>query len=181
MKRTKTLTTTALALLIVASGYAQSAQLKVKVKEDEVPVAVVESFKQDFKNGQSEEWAIVPVAILDEEYIVSERNDLIGEKPIFYAVRIKGQQMRGEAVYDQDGSLKYSKEVIKDTALPAIVRNTIAKRYPGFTFLKDQETIKDGKHRFIHYRVIIENDKEKIALAVNGSGKILRERRVPTI
>ncbi len=177
----RTLITTAIALLIATGGYAQSAKIRIRVKENEVPAVVVESFKQNFKDGHSEGWAIVPVAVLNEEYIVSEQNNLIGEKPIFYVVKIKGQQMRGEAVYDQDGSLKYSKEVINDTALPEAVRDTIAKKYPGFTFLKDQETIKDGKHRFIHYRVIIDNGKEKIALAVNGSGKILRERRVPTI
>ncbi|GAB1445767.1 MAG: hypothetical protein KF860_08940 [Cyclobacteriaceae bacterium] len=177
----KSLTSTALALLIVTGGYAQSAQIKIRIKENEVPAVVVQSFKQNFKDDHSEGWAIVPVAILDDEYIVSEHNNLIGEKPIFYVVKIKGQQVRGEAVYDHDGSLKYSKEVIKDTALPMAVRDAIAKKYPGYTFLKDQETVKDGKFKFIHYRVLIENDKEKIALAVDSSGEILREKRVRSI
>jgi hypothetical protein len=83
-------------------------------------------------------------------------------------------------VYDQNGKLKYSKEVIKDTALPIAIRNAVTDKYPGFTLISDQETIKEGRSNFIHYRIIIEKGKEKKAVAVNANGKILREKKVRT-
>ena len=178
MKRTLTIVW---AFFMVAGGYAQSAQIKIRLKENEVPAVVVAAFRQDFKNQHAEGWAIVPVAILYEDYMVTGEDNLVGERRVFYRVRIKGPQTRGQAVYDQAGVLKYSKEVIKDTALPGVVRDVIAKKFPGYAFLKDQETVKDGKFNFIHYRVVVENGQEKIALAVDGSGKILREKRIRPI
>lgn len=86
--------------------------------------------------------------------------------------------MKGEAIYDQNGKLKYSKQVTTNTALPVAVRDAVTKKYPNFTLLKDQETIREGKTNFIHYRIIIEKGKEKKALAVDASGKILKERKV---
>ncbi len=174
----KLLTSVAMTLAIVTTIHAQSAQVKIKVKEAEIPVSVVESFKKDFAGGQAQEWDIVPAAIVGEEYVVTGYDNLDGEKPTSYAVILKGTNTRGEALYDKNGKLKYSKEVIKDTALPVAIRNAVMEKYPGFAFIKDQETIKEGRSNFIHYRVVISKDKEKKALAVNENGKILREKRV---
>ena len=174
----KILSLVAMTFAIMTTIHAQSAQVKIKVKEAEIPVSVVESFKKDFRGGQAEEWDIVPAAIVGEEYVVSGFDNLDGEKPTSYAVIIKGTNTRAEAVYDKNGKLKYSKEVIKDTALPVAIRNAVTKKYPGFALISDQETIKEGRSNFIHYRIIIEKGKEKKALAVNESGKILREKKV---
>lgn len=173
----KIITSVAMAITVIAT-HAQSAQVRIKVKEGEIPISVVESFKRDFNGEQFHEWAIVPAALVGEEYVVSGYDDLNGETPTSYAVVLKGTNMKGELVYDQNGKLKYSKETIKDTALPAPVRNAVVKKYPGFFFIKDQETIKEGKSTFIHYRVVIEKGKEKMALAVDATGKILKEKKL---
>jgi hypothetical protein len=164
----------------IATTHAQSAQVRIKVKEAEIPVSVVESFKKDFGEGKTVEWTIVPATIVGEEYVISGYDNLDGEKPTSYAVILKGTNTKAEAVYDQNGKLKYSKEVIKDTALPVAIRNAVTDRYPGFALISDQETIKEGRSNFIHYRIIIEKGKEKKALAVNANGKILREKKVRT-
>ena len=174
----KPITFVVMAFTAIATIHAQSAQVKIKVKEAEIPVSVVESFKKDFSGGQAEEWAIVPAAIVGEEYIVSGYDDLNSEKPTSYTVVIKGTHKRSEALYDANGTLEYSKETIKDTTLPKVVRDAVAKQYPDYTLIKDQETIKKGKSNFIHYRVVIEKGKEKRALAIDTSGKILKEKKV---
>lgn len=167
-----------MAFTVIATIHAQSAQVKVKVREAEIPVSVVESFKKDFSGGKAEEWAIIPAVMVGEEYIVSGYDDLNGKKPTSYAVVVKGNHIRGEALYDANGTLEYSKETIKDTALPKVVRDAVLKRYPGYALIKDQETIKEGKSNFIHYRVVIEKGEERRALAVDASGKILKEKKV---
>jgi hypothetical protein len=174
----KIITSVVMAFTVIATVQAQSAQIRIKVREAEIPVSVVESFRKDFNGGRAEEWAIVPAAIVGEEYIVSGYDDLNGEKPNSYTVVVRGNNMRSEALYDANGILKYSKETIKDTALPVVVRDAVLKQYPGYALIKDQETIRKGKTNFIHYRVVIERGKEKRALAVDAAGKILKEKRV---
>ena len=174
----KVITLIALAFTVMAAAHAQNSEIRIKARETEIPVAIVEAFKTDYLGAKADEWAIVPAIIVGEEYIVSGYDNLNGEKPTSYLVKIKGTNLRGEAVYDKNGKLMYSKEVIKDVALPAVVRNAVGAKYPGYSFIKDQETIKQGKSDFIHYRVIIEKGKEKMALAVDASGKILKEKKV---
>jgi hypothetical protein len=169
---------TGLAFALTASVYGQDAQIRIKVKEAEIPAAVVQSFKKDFASGQAEEWTIVPAALVAEEYIISGYDNLNGEKPTSYEVRIKGPGIKGEAVYSQDGKLLYSKEVIKDTALPAQVVQAVVSKYPGYNLTRDEETIWQGKAHFIHYRVIIKKEKESWVLAVDANGKILRDKKV---
>jgi hypothetical protein len=174
----KLITSVVLAFTVIATIHAQVAQVKVKVREAELPVSVVESFKKDFRGGKAEEWAIVPAVMVGEEYIVSGYDELNGEKPTSYEVLVKGDHMKSEALYDANGTLEYSKETIKDTALPKVVRDAVLNRYPGYALIKDQETIKEGKSNFIHYRVVIEKGKERRALAVDANGKILKEKKV---
>jgi hypothetical protein len=173
----KIITAIAMAFGIV-SIQAQTAQVKIKVREGEIPISVIEAFRRDFQAGKSGEWAIVPAAIIEEEYVVSSYNNMNGQKPTSYTVVIKGPSIHGEAVYDQSGKLKYSKEIIRDTALPKVVRDAVIRKYPDYMLIKDQETIKEGKSKFIHYRVIIEKGRDKKALAVDASGKISKEKKV---
>ncbi len=174
----KIITTIAMAFTVMAIAHAQNAEIRIKAREAEIPVVVVESYKNDFKGTTNEEWMIVPAALIGEEYVVTGFDNLNGAKPTLYTVTIKGKNVKGEAVYDKEGKLLHFKEVIKDTALPANVRNAVVTKYPGYTFIKDLETIKEGKSNFIHYKVVIEKGKEKMALAVDASGKILREKKV---
>jgi hypothetical protein len=169
------ITITVMALTVITSAFAQSAQIKIKAKETEIPVQVVQSFKEAYKGAEGTEWAIVPALFVEEEYMVSGYDDLNGEKPTSYEVAIKGHNIKAKAVYDKNGTLRYSKEVLTNVALPTVVREAVTRKYPGYALLKDQEIIKQGKSDIIHYRVVVEKGKEKLALAVDASGKILRE------
>lgn len=168
----------ALAFTVIAGAHSQTAEVRVKLKETDVPIAVLESFKKDFNGNVSRGWEIVPIDIIREEYVVTSFGDLNGEKPTEFAVKIKGPQVWGEAIYDADGLLKFSKTVIKDTALPPAVTKAVMKGFPGYSILKDQETIKQGKSDIIHYRVIVKKGKEKRAVSIDQSGKILHERKL---
>jgi hypothetical protein len=171
----KIFTTTALTFTVIASAVAQTAQIKIKAREAEIPVKIVESFKRDYKGVEHAEWAIVPAVLVGEEYVVSGYDNLNGEKPTSYEVSIKGANVKSRAIYDKNGILKYSREVITDTALPLAVRDAISKKYPGFAVLKDQEVVRQGKSKVIHYKVVTEKGTEKMTLAVDPSGKILKE------
>ena len=171
----KIVTTTGLAFIVIANACAQTAQIKIKARETEIPVKIVESFKKDYKGAESTEWAIVPAGLVGEEYVVSGYDNLNGEKPTSYEVTVKDGNVKSKAIYDKNGILKYSREVITNTSLPPEVRGAIAKKHPDFAILKDQEVIRQGKSNLIHYKVVIEKGSEKMMLAVDPSGKILKE------
>jgi len=170
----KVISTFALAITVGAGALAQTAQMKITSKEGDIPVAVVESFKQDFK-GASGEWAIVPAQLVGSEYTVSGYNNLDGAAPHAYSVVMKGREINGSAIYDGDGTLLYLKEHISNAALPAAVTNAVLTKYPGYTFMQDQETVKQGKSKLIHYKVYIQKGHDKKELAIDSNGKILKE------
>jgi len=167
----------ALAIAFVGGVQAQTAQLKIKSKEGDIPVAVVESFKEDFKGTTGAEWAVVPARLVGDEYAVSGYNNLNGSAPHSYSVVMKGHGINGEAIYSASGDLIYLKEHINNTALPPAVTNAVLAKYPGYGIVKDQETIKQGKTKLIHYKVTIHKGSEQRVLAVDEGGQILRERK----
>jgi hypothetical protein len=171
----KKIITTALAFTVFAGAFAQSAQIRIRAKEAEVPIRIVEAFKADYKGQEATEWAILPAGLVGQEYVVSGYDDLKGEKPTSYEVVVRGSNVKERAIYDQNGKLLYSKELITDATLPSAVRKAVNSKYPGFIVMKDQEVIRQGKSKIIHYRVIVAKDKEQRFLAVDDSGKILRE------
>lgn len=174
----KVISTAALAMVVIVGCQAQTAKLTIKAKESEIPTAIVESFKQDFKNNTNSEWVVVPASLVGDEYLVSGYNNLNGVQPKSYTVMMKGHDINGEAMYNANGDLIYLKEHINNTALPPAVTNAVLAKYPGYQILKDQETVKQGKTKLIHYKVTIHKGSSTRVLAINSDGKILRERKL---
>lgn len=168
--------TVAFAIAVSADAEAQISQIKIMAREAEIPVDIVQSFKKDYRGTTASEWAIMPATLVGEEYAVTGYDHLKGTATV-YEVTLRGNTLKGKAVYDQDGVLKYSKQIITSAALPVAVRNAVTQKYPGFVLRSDQETIRRGKTQFIHYRIATEKANERRVLAVDASGKILRENK----
>ena len=173
----KTLTLFGLFYSLTSIATAQKEALRIQVTDAEIPRSVVESFNRDFKGSQAKEWAIVPMELVGREYTVRE-NNYPGERPTSYAVRLTGPTISGEVIYDQNGDFKYCKEIIRNTMLPLVVVQAVDKKYAGYYFLKDQEFIRDGMTNADFYRVAIVKGNDKVVLAVDPSGKVLRVRNM---
>jgi hypothetical protein len=174
----KIIPTVVLSMAVIASASAQSAAVRIKAAEAEIPTNVIESFKRDFNGSEGEEWAILPAKLVGEEYVVTGYNDLNGEKPSYYSVKIKGSNVHREALYDTNGKLLRMKEVIKDTALPAEVRKAIIRENPGYAIVKDNEIIKEGKSNVTFYRVIIRKGNLKKLITTDPHGTHLKEKKI---
>ncbi|MEJ1237154.1 hypothetical protein WBG78_03435 [Chryseolinea sp. T2] len=172
----KTVVSTLALTMTAVVAIAQTAQLTIKSKESDIPIAVVQSFKQDFKSTSSD-WIVVPPQLVGDKYMVSQYNNLNGEAPKSYSVLMRGPEVSGEALYNASGDLIYLKEHISNTMLPPAVTNAVSAKYPGYLISKDQETVKQGKNKLIHYKVSIQKGNDKRILAIDESGKILRERK----
>lgn len=174
----KIISTVVLSIAVIAGASAQSAAVRIKAAEAEIPVNVIESFKRDFKGSEGEDWAILPAKLVTEEYIVTGYNNLNGEKPSYYSVKIKGSKVHREALYDTNGKLLRMKEVIKDIALPIEVRKAILQGNPGYAIVKDNVIIKEGKNHVTFYRVIIQKGNQKKLIIADPHGTHLKQKKI---
>ncbi|HEY9049107.1 MAG TPA: hypothetical protein VIN08_24570 [Ohtaekwangia sp.] len=172
------LSTMVLAVTLVTGAGAQSGAVRIRAVEAEIPVNVIESFRRDFKGGEGEEWSILPVKLVQDEYAIPAYNKRTGEKPSFYSVRIKGSEVHREALYDTNGRLLRMKETVKDTALPPEVRDAIEKSNPGYSIVNSGEMIKEGKSTVTCYRVLIMKGKERKIITVDPHGGHLKEKKI---
>ncbi|WP_333821006.1 hypothetical protein [Ohtaekwangia sp.] len=169
--------TVVLAITLVTGAQAQSGAVRIRAVEAEIPVNVIESFRRDFKGGEGEEWSILPVKLVKEEYVISGYDNTTGEKPSFYSVRIKGSQVHREALYDTNGRLLRMKETVKDTELPVQVRNALEKSNPGYSIVYD-EMIKEGKSTVTFYRIMIVKGAQKKVITIDPNGDHLKEKKI---
>lgn len=174
----KIIPTVVLSMAVIASASAQSAAVRIKAAEAEIPVNVIESFKRDFNGSDGEEWAIVPSKLAGEEYIVTGYNDLNGEKPSYYSIKIKGSNVHRQALYNTNGKLLCVKEVIKDTALPMEVRRAVIRDNPGYAIVKDNEILKEVKSNVTFYRVNIRKGNLKKLITTDPHGIHLKEKKI---
>ncbi|PZR36252.1 MAG: hypothetical protein DI538_14235 [Azospira oryzae] len=98
----------ALVIMLGASVvmFAQGYQKNVKLKQEEVPVAVVQAFQNDFSSISGEltkgSWSVN----------AEEKNGVL--KPITYAYKAKRGDAKFEARYTPDGTLDSAKGSDKD-------------------------------------------------------------------
>lgn len=126
-----------------------------KVKEAEVPKAVMESFNKSFKDVKAEKWE--------------------KEKNGNYEAEFDFNKEEMSASYSADGKLMETETEIKVSDLPASVSDYIAKNYPGKK-IKEAAKIVDDKGS-LSYEAEIKKGKEDLDLLFDQSGNFLREAK----
>jgi hypothetical protein len=169
-------------ILLVAfeSAMAQDTETLVikKIEKKAVPGEVIASVEKEYPEGIVELWEAIPVKAFESYYVVSEKNDLsLGEKLEYYQVTMKGKHSRTYAVYDANGNLIHSREIIKDTELPESIRTTIVSNYPGWKIIGDKEVIREGEGSMDTFKVELSMKKEKRTLIMNKEGKVLKDHK----
>lgn len=148
-----------------------------KIDKKEVPEGVVTSVERDFPGGTHEEWIWMPNTEFNEQYKVSHFNDLKdGNENNYYQVELNDDNMRGYAVYDKDGKLMHSREVLTDTRLPRAIDLAITKKYLGWKVIGGHEIIKTPNQENQTYSVEIEKGNEKRKLIMDKDGKFIKDQ-----
>ena len=62
-------------------------------------------------------------------------------EPQYYQVMYTGKGEGGKAIYDANGELIHSKEIIKDEVLPEAILNKIAEKYPEHKIMAVRESL----------------------------------------
>lgn len=165
-------------LSLTSSVFAQKVLYAVKVKEKDVPEEVVSAVEKDFKNYSVIEYTAVPVTVVEDKIILTDRENFDPSDYDSYEVKLSGKNKSMKAYYDSDGRLVSTYENIKNTALPHAIDNAIFKKYPKATLESDRYVathyLKDHK-TVVHYHVKIENNGKKHRMYIDGNGNILKD------
>ncbi|MEO5979787.1 MAG: hypothetical protein ABIS36_25200 [Chryseolinea sp.] len=159
----------------IVSAAGQHDKISIKSDEKEVPVRVVKSFKKDFVKADNVDWNIITGAVVSEEYSVRGFSSGLA-RATFYAVNFTEGEVKEAAIYDHYGKLVQSKWTIEEKALPDGVRRTVQTDFPGFAPTKSVEAV-TGKERSVsHYRVELKSGDLTKLVALDASGRILKEK-----
>lgn len=143
-------TTIITAAVLVLSMNTISAQ---KLKEAEVPKAVVSSFQSHFKGAKLESWD-------------KEKN---GE----YEAGFKMNKVEMSANFSADGKLMETEEEIASSALPKSVSDYVTKNYAGSKIDEAAKiTDADGK---VSYEAEVKKGKEEMDLIFDDKGSFVKK------
>jgi hypothetical protein len=141
----------AVPLLVSVSAFAQEA----KIKEKDVPPAVIAAFKSAYPNATVRGYA---------------KETEKGKT--FYEIESKDGATMRDLLYNPDGTVAEIEETIAVTDLPAEAQQTIKSKYPrGVVSLAEKVT----EGNTIKYEVSIRNGKRRTGLAFDADGKLLKK------
>lgn len=138
------------AAVIVLSMNAASAQ---KVKEAEVPKAVVTSFQTHFKGAKADAWD-------------KEKN---GE----FEAEFKMNKVEMSANFSADGKLMETEEEIATATLPKSATDYVTKNYAG-TKIEEAAKITDSTGK-VTYEAEVKKGKEEIELLFDATGIFIKK------
>lgn len=170
----KTTMITLLMIGVLTQSFAQEVIFKAKVIKEEVPTVIIDEVVEDFPDYELEEFYTIPINFIEEDIIVE--TDKLGTGNYgSYEIKLKNGNDELRAYYDKDGKLIYSMEKGVNVPLPVVVRNVIAKEYPGWMITKDVYKMKHkaGKKENIRYKLYLKKNRNKIKVYTNENGKIL--------
>ncbi len=123
-----------------------------KVKEAEVPKAVVTSFQTNFKGAKVEKWE--------------------KEKDGGYEAGFDWNKVETSATFSADGKLMETEQEIKVSVLPKTVTDYIAKNYAGQK-IAEAAKITDAAGKMM-YEAEVKKGKEEMDLLFDASGNFIK-------
>jgi len=142
------------------------------ITKEQVPAAVLKAVNTRFDKNKPETWSKFPFALKEYGWVYD-----VGASDIklnHYEVTMKTPQ--GDdlwAVYNSEGELIETREVMKDVTLPMYVRDQIANsQYKDWKVVGDKEIIqyfhdRDASSAEQHLRVTLEKDKTRRSVSFN--------------
>lgn len=166
-------------LIMFASGiaHAQEEIFALKLKKDKVPAKVIAAIEKEFPDAKITDYTAVPVEVVGEELIINASKN--SQDYDSYEVHIVGNDFTGSAIYDKDGTLLYSNEVLKNTALPYAIRYALGKNFPGWMLEGDRKVIttyRNGNQKS-YYHVKLMKGKETTHATFDAHGNMMNKRK----
>jgi hypothetical protein len=132
-----------LALFVSISSFAQD------ISEAQVPAVILNTFKKDFQKATDVEWEL---------------------KGTNYDVDFEIEKADHEVWYDAAGNVLKHKQDIKQSDLPAAIKNGIVKNFKDYR-ASDVKRIQTGNS--VTYKVDLKSATEKWEVTFDEAGKVL--------
>jgi hypothetical protein len=168
MKTLKILSMTAL-LFATQTLAAQNPAISTKYSDAEIATLL-----QNFRQANSHE--TVPPADLQAKFRADfpKAYDVEWETAHnIYEVEFNLRFRDFKAFYDKDGNLLSVVEEIRQSELPAVVKNAADAKYPKYHF-EDIDKIRRGTETF--YKIEMEHGESDVKIIIQSDGKIINER-----
>jgi Putative beta-lactamase-inhibitor-like, PepSY-like len=153
-------------LLVVSAGLLMAApvaaaQDKEKLDLDKIPARVMDGLNARFPKAEIQKWT-------------REKEGEI----VVYDIEFKQNNRKYEADVKEDGTIHNWERAIEAKDLPAAVRKSAEKKYPGSTMkeIMSITTVVDGKEEMEGYEIVLGTvDRKDVEITVAPDGKILEE------
>lgn len=169
----KNLTLLVACLLISWSAMqAQEVIYAQKLTREKVPGTVLKSLEKDFPDAKITDYASIPTEKIGEELIINPSSS--SENYDMYEMHVTGKNFNGDALYDRNGNLVRSTEIVRNVPLPYHVQRAIGENYPGWAVTNDREVMtfyKKGMQK-VYYRVHLTKGKEKANIILDAEGNL---------
>lgn len=155
---------------------AQDQTLTIKpVKEGEEPQAVMNAIKTDFPQSVQKGLGYLPGRLFGSEWNVTREGEQL-ENMTFFEVKIKQGNTNYTAVYDKDGKLLSSMQIVDPAKMPPQVQATV-KKFSGWHVDTSSEQIKyNGKTTTDVYKIKLQKGAEHKIVFVDPAGNIINTR-----
>lgn len=117
------------------------------------PANLQQKFKTDFPKARDVEWETA--------------NDV-------YEVEFEIRSRDVKALYDKDGNLLSLVEEIRESELPAVVKNAAESKYPKYHF-EDIDRIRRGTETFYKIEMEKSSSDSEVKLIIKSNGTIIEE------
>jgi uncharacterized membrane protein YkoI len=125
-----------------------------KVKEKDVPQAVIDAFKSAYPNATIRGYA---------------REKEHGK--LFYEIESKEGPTMRDILYNPDGTVAEIEETVAARDLPAAAQQLMQSKYPNAVVSKAEKVTRSDK---IEYEVIAKHGKKRINLVFDADGRVLK-------
>ena len=144
---------TLIAIGLLLSSLSASAQ-ESKVREKDVPQAVIAAFKAAYPNATV------------RGYAKEKENG-----KLFYEIESKDGATIRDVLYNPDGTVAEVEETVAPTDLPAEAQQLIQSKYPKAVVTKAEKTTQGDQ---VEYEVSARRGKQRISLVFGADGKLLK-------
>lgn len=146
---------TLIAISLLLTGLTVSAQ-ESKIREQEVPQAVIAAFKSAYPNATV------------RGYAKEKENG-----KLFYEIESKDGATMRDILYQPDGTVAEIEETVAVADLPAAAQQFIQSKYPRAVVGKAEKVTHGDK---VEYEVSAKRGKQRISLVFDSDGKTLKNK-----
>lgn len=143
----------------------------------ELSEVIVKPINYKYLNQVDSRLAPVPVKLLERKvasYDVTQA-DFYQDDYDYYTVSFFIPEGKIVAAYDDKGNVLRTIEKFKDVALPVVVRDAVAERFPNWEIVSDVYRVKynDNKGAKQTYKLRLENGDKTMRVKINEDGEFM--------